>query len=551
MRPSLVSAVVVVVVVVAAVVVVGCATPKIGGDHLPTPAASLREAFDKMPAPADARVRILEDNVDAWVARVNLIESAQKSLDVQYFIVEPDAYGVTLLALLAEKARAGVKVRLMVDARGSAGLIRGSQRYLLQEVRKAGADVRVYNPILWQIGSAVARGDLRSVAASNHDKMIIVDDRAAVAGGRNLSKDYLSDPRDLATAFIDMDLFYEGESAARALTTAFVDEFEARRTSPLLVEASGDGQTALRLVAAAMRAWLADAPFTVEELVALDAEAGAAREEHRDAIALVVEGQLIAAEGVIPADEAREALRSATRLLAREARLRGAGSYAVPRINDEVAMHLLDTHSSESTTLKNTVNENLLAAVLAAEKEVVIQSPYFVMTDRGIRALEQISARGVKVTVLTNSPASSDSPPTQAAFLRQWPNLLARVPTARLFVVAEGRLMHAKVGIVDDQIAFVGSYNLDPLSAGVNGEVVGAFWSQTIAGYLANLIRTRIQDGAPRVVEYRVQRADDGSVVAKDGAPVVVYGPDNHCNAEQLAAAKKMEPFLELLAPLL
>ncbi|MDP2343357.1 MAG: phosphatidylserine/phosphatidylglycerophosphate/cardiolipin synthase family protein [Deltaproteobacteria bacterium] len=530
----------------------GCFTPQLVDHALPPAPANLRAAFDGMSAPAQARVRVLDDNIDAWVARMNVLEAAKHTLDVQYFIIEPDAFGLSLLAMLAEKARAGVKVRLMVDARGSAGIIRGSQRFLLQEVQRAGADVRVYNPILFQITETMARGDLRAVAASNHDKLLIADGRVVVAGGRNMSRDYLSDPNDQANAFIDMDLLYEGESAAAVMTEAFVAEFDAKRTTPLMVEARGDGRTALALTVEAMRLWLNDAPFTVDELVAFDAASPTARDTERDAIALVIEGALVAAQTAIPADEVRATLRQVTRLLAREARLRGARTRAVPMLPDDaVDVRVLDTHSSEGALAKNTVNDGLLAAVQSAEKELIIQSPYFVLTSRGMRAIEQAGARGVSVIILTNSPASSDSPPTQAAFLRQWPELLARVPNARLFVVAEGRLMHAKVGIVDDQLAFVGSYNLDPLSAGVNGEVVGALWSTRVSRHVSGLIRDRIAAGRPNVVEYKIARGADGAATKKDGKPVVVFGPDDHCTPEQLQAARKMEPMLELLAPLL
>ena len=173
-----------------------CATPQLGGGDLPARPPSLRAAFDVMPDGAEARVRILDDNVDAWVARFNAIESATTSIDVQYFILDPDAYGLAMLGQLAEKARRGVKVRLMIDARGAFGTIRGAQRFLLQEVQRAGVDARVYNPMLFQMADVVARGDLRTVTASNHDKMVIVDGRLAIAGGRNLSQDYLADPRD-------------------------------------------------------------------------------------------------------------------------------------------------------------------------------------------------------------------------------------------------------------------------------------------------------------------------------------------------------------------
>lgn len=528
----------------------GCATPQLGDKALPDRPENLRAAFDAMPASADARVRLLEDNIDSWVARMNVLESAKHTIDVQYFIVEADAHGLALLGLLAEKARAGVQVRLMVDARGSVSLIRSADRYLLQEVKRAGADVRVYNPILWQLSDTVARGDLRSVAASNHDKMIVVDGRSVVAGGRNMSKDYLNDPRDQKNAFIDMDAFYEGASAATRYTEAFTSEFGGKHTSPLLVEPGVNGERALHLALAAMRQWLRDPAYTAEELASFDAEDDAAAAARVEAVGVAVEGSIVGAEKDIPADDVRAVVKRVSRHLAKAARLRGAAGRAVPQISDDaVAFRLLDTRSAESGHLKNTVNENLLLAILAAEKRLVIQSPYFVLTERGIRALELVAARGVAITILTNSPASSDSPPTQAAFLRQWPGLLARVPTARLFVVAEGRLMHAKVGVVDDQIAFVGSYNLDPLSAGVNGEVVGALWSTGIAQHITGLIDTRIAGGG--VVEYTLAKDAGGNVVVTGGVPVVAFGPEQHCTAEQLKAAKDMEPVLELLAPLL
>ena len=105
-----------------AVVVVaglGCSTPQLVDPTLPEPPADLRTAFEEMAGGAEARIRILDDNVDAWIAQMNVLEAAQERIDVLLFIVEPDAFGLAWLGL-AEKARAGVKVRLMVDARGCA-----------------------------------------------------------------------------------------------------------------------------------------------------------------------------------------------------------------------------------------------------------------------------------------------------------------------------------------------------------------------------------------------------------------------------------------------
>ncbi len=407
---------------------IACSTPTLGGGTLPSRPASVRAAFDAMPDGAVARVRILDDNVDAWVARLNAIEGATSTIDVQYFILDPDAYGLALLGLLAEKARAGVKVRLMIDARGAFGTIRGGQRFLLQEAQRAGVDVRVYNPIVFQVADAVASGDMRKVSASNHDKLVIVDGRLTIAGGRNLSQDYLADPLDRPAAYVDMDALYEAPSVAARMTQALSAEFLAARTTRLMVEASGDGRTTLELALQAMRTWMRDEPLSADQLTMLaDPTDGPAR---RARVAPLLEGELIGSLPTVPGDEVRATIHEVAMTLAAQPRLRGTLARPVPPMPTEAtAIRLLDTHSVEGDQPKNTITDNLLKMILAADREIVLQSPYFVLTPVALSALEDASRRGVKITVLTNSPVSSDSAPTQAAFLKQWPIFLARPRT--------------------------------------------------------------------------------------------------------------------------
>src|SRR5688572_27441334 len=123
--------------------ILSCATPQLGDKELPPRPPSLRAAFDQMPSPSKARLRVLSDNVDSWVSRWKTIEGADSRVDVQYFIIEPDAFGLSLLGLLYEKALDGKKVRLMVDSRGTPRLSRAFMGVdLLQEMARAGVDVR-------------------------------------------------------------------------------------------------------------------------------------------------------------------------------------------------------------------------------------------------------------------------------------------------------------------------------------------------------------------------------------------------------------------------
>ena len=510
-------------------------------------APSLRAAFDRMPAPVvSGRIRILSDNMDAWATRWRMIEQARHRVDVQYFIIEADAFGLALLGLLDEKRQQGADVRLMVDSRGTPKLSRAfAGLHLLDQLAGDGIEVRVYNTVETQLGAA-AHGDLRKLVASNHDKLIIVDDRTSILGGRNISADYLSDPRDLESAFIDMDVVIEGTAAAAALTRAFTTELHTKNAISVKAGRSDDDTDALGLATAPMRTWLNAAPFSSQEIEALR------NPEAREALALELEGTLVGNLDHIPSDGVRALVRTLTTQLVTLPRLRGALRTKTPHPgeSDLEPVHILDTRSAASPAMRDRVTENLLVAIDAAEHDVVLQSPYLILSERGMGTLEAAARRGVHVTFFTNSPVSSDSPITQAAFLQQWPEILARVPTARLFVVGIDRVMHAKVSILDGTLSFVGSYNLDPISAHTNGEVVSVVWSQRFAGKLQALISSRIARKRPGVFEYTIRRDDQGAALRDgDGHPIVSFGPDDHCDAASLAEARAQDPLLAVLAP--
>lgn len=73
-----------------------------------------------------------------------------------------------------------------------------------------------------------------------------------------------------------------------------------------------------------------------------------------------------------------------------------------------------------------------------------------------------------EVKILDNSPSSTGSDVTQAFFLEDWPKLLATIPNLKIFVATVERKLHAKVGVIDDQVSLVSSFNLDFLSSKVN-----------------------------------------------------------------------------------
>jgi phosphatidylserine/phosphatidylglycerophosphate/cardiolipin synthase-like enzyme len=159
------------------------------------------------------------------------------------------------------------------------------------------------------------------------------------------------------------------------------------------------------------------------------------------------------------------------------------------------------------------------------------------------------------MTLLTNSPTSTDNTLSQIYFREQWPRLLARVPQLRLYVGGTPHNIHSKFLVFDQRAVLLGSYNLDPFSMLVSGEIMVAVWSPAFAKQVAARTRAMIARGAPEVYEYTIERDQDGDpVLSAGGAPVIAFGPDHHADSPPALGTRWMllraTPWLTGLPPL-
>ena len=219
----------------------------------------------------------------------------------------------------------------------------------------------------------------------------------------------------------------------------------------------------------------------------------------------------------------------------------------------EAEVKILDRTSVVGTG-QDAIGSSLVKMVQAAEKRIVIENPYIVMTDEMISTLKEAGERGVEIWLGTNSPSSTDSAVTQAFFLQDWPNLLAEIPNMKIFVATGERKLHAKVATADDQVSLVSTYNLDLLSTEINSEVGALVWSKDFAAETLQSILADQADPRNGVKEYTILRDADGKPMRYDALPVlneqgevinppdVTYGPGDHLSTEVLDKyAKKME----------
>jgi cardiolipin synthase len=130
---------------------------------------------------ADCEVTVLRDGDETYPAMLAALAAAERSICFETYILAADAVGDRFKAVLIERARAGIAVRIIYDAVGSFGL----PDAWVGEMRAAGCEVIDFNPIApWRRRFRLSHRD--------HRKILVVDDRVGFTGGLNIANDYAS-----------------------------------------------------------------------------------------------------------------------------------------------------------------------------------------------------------------------------------------------------------------------------------------------------------------------------------------------------------------------
>lgn len=126
-------------------------------------------------------VTVLRGGGETYPAMLAALTAARRSICFETYILAADLTGDRFKAVLMERARAGVEVRVLYDAVGSFGLPGG----WVEDMRAAGCRVIAFNPIApWRRRFRLSHRD--------HRKIVVVDDELAFTGGLNIANDYAS-----------------------------------------------------------------------------------------------------------------------------------------------------------------------------------------------------------------------------------------------------------------------------------------------------------------------------------------------------------------------
>jgi cardiolipin synthase len=179
----------------------------------PVELAVLGQATTGLPITTATDVRLLVDGAATYDAILDAVRQARHHVQLEYYIYAADRSGTALRDALVERARAGVAVRLLLDAVGSAAC---PQRFFAP-LLEAGGELAWFHPM--RFGRIWKRTwlNLRS-----HRKIVVVDGRIAFTGGINVTDE--ENERLRPDAYRDLHLRIEGD-AVRALQLLFVEDW--------------------------------------------------------------------------------------------------------------------------------------------------------------------------------------------------------------------------------------------------------------------------------------------------------------------------------------
>lgn len=392
-------------------------------------------------------VYVLEDGANAMITRAWLSEYAEESIDIQYFIFSMDNVGLIACDYLVRAADRGVKVRIIVDDI----MVDAAIEDVLSLAAHKNIEIKIYNPgvnlgkNLWgklkSFGSDFAKANQRM-----HNKTFIVDNKVVITGGRNIADEYFD--YDHMYNFRDRDILLLGKGS-KEVSNSFAEFWNSKLSVDVKQVAKET-----------------DKPFA-------------------DTINYTALHQYACnPENFWP--QVRKRIKNLPQVFSE---LKKSGEIvwtdSIKFVSDKPGKN--DDKDGLQGGGKST--DKLFELVNNAQQTLDIQTPYLITTPASIKMFKDAVARGVKVRILTNSLASTDNVEAFSGYQRNRKELLQtgvrifefRPDAAERTKIMTGELqekldykptfgLHAKSMVIDDNIAVIGTFNLDPRSANLNTE---------------------------------------------------------------------------------
>lgn len=334
----------------------------------------------------DNDIVIFNDGHEKFDALVEDIKSAKKEINIQYYIIQPDALGRRIRDALTERAKAGVRVRLLYDEVGS----KKTSPKFYDELRAAGGEVEVFFPSLFRLVNF-------RVNNRNHRKLVIIDGEVGYIGGFNVGDEYLGLDKKFGY-WRDTHLRITGKAVNHIQIKFILDWHQAGNNKP--------GE------------W-GEYSFHIEK---------------------------------------------------------NTGTSPVQIVSSGP--------NSETEHLKNMY----IKLILSAKKSVYIQTPYFIPDRSFMDACKIALLSGVDVRIMI--PSKPDHP---FVYWATWAHVGDLLDYGAEILLYENGFLHAKTIVVDEEVASVGTMNIDSRSFHLNFEVNAIIYDEKVAKQLQELFLKDIE----------------------------------------------------------
>ena len=363
------------------------------------------------PVYQNTRIEYYDDALKGIEAQKKDLAKAEKFIFMEYHAIEDAESWHAIRDILAERAKAGVEVRVFYDDMGSLGFINMD---FVKRTESYGIQCRVFNPFLPGLNLFLNNRD--------HRKITVIDGRVGYTGGYNLANEYFHVTEPFGF-WKDTGVRLEGD-AVQSLTVMFLEMWNAMSAM------DRDDTDFMKYLAVSNAAYL----LNRKSKVVSGEQAERARKE-RDRLRKKGQGYYLQMEkGVMP--DMRYVL--------------GTEEY------DGDHLGFVQPYADSPMDDIHTGEDVYICMADGAHDYAWFITPYLIITDEMCHALSMAAKRGVDVRIIT--PGIPDKKLVYK-LTRSYYNGLAR-NGVRIFEFTPG-FCHAKMSIADDLVATCGTINLD------------------------------------------------------------------------------------------
>lgn len=397
-------------------------------------------------------VQVLTNGVQTFEQLIESLRYAQKTIDLEYYIYRDDQIGRRITDLLIQRAATGVRVRLIRDGWGS----RKFPQNQITRMIDAGIECRTIFPL--RLPWIMSNWNYR-----DHCKIVIIDGKEGFTGGINVGYEYTGLKPNIGF-WRDSHFRIAGE-AAIDLQTVF--DFH----------------------------WNIASPEGMKTRTRWNIKAGGTRKP--------IQVSVRKSENIPPTSKVAIfgwSAESGNELGTMD------GTSADTILNTKALQKVyIQTLEGNPGIPTQVIREAYFICLTQAHKTIDITTPYFVPDADIIMSIKTAVARGVRVRLLVPSRYTDFKTTMVGAASRTYYGELLEAGV-QIYLYEKG-VLHAKLMVIDEEIAQVGSANYDFRSYRLNYEVCEILYSKDVARELTKQFDLDLTDSVPLRIEDLLQRS--------------------------------------------